>query len=203
MLGTQEEAAEAYDIAAIKFRGVNAVTNFDISRYHVDKIMESNTLPTGESARRHKEILPVPQECPQAANTGNVSDWKMVLQDQNQYHQENTSLKMFNGGDYQNPSFSAALHDLISINPIPRVVEESNTPMGSQYSTPSSLVTSFNSSREASPDRNEATVQYKAEDKFISPPTNVHSWFPTALPLPKPVPLTTAHLPVFAAWSDA
>ncbi|KAK4755766.1 hypothetical protein SAY87_009523 [Trapa incisa] len=43
---TQEEAAEAYDIAAIKFRGLNAVTNFDMSRYDVKSIMNS-TLPIG------------------------------------------------------------------------------------------------------------------------------------------------------------
>ncbi|XP_040381169.1 AP2-like ethylene-responsive transcription factor AIL5 [Oryza brachyantha] len=43
---TQEEAAEAYDIAAIKFRGLNAVTNFDMSRYDVDSILNSD-LPVG------------------------------------------------------------------------------------------------------------------------------------------------------------
>ncbi|KAL0395846.1 UNVERIFIED_CONTAM: AP2-like ethylene-responsive transcription factor ANT [Sesamum calycinum] len=52
---TQEEAAEAYDVAAIKFRGVNAVTNFDTSRYNVERIMESNALLSGEMARRNKD----------------------------------------------------------------------------------------------------------------------------------------------------
>uniref|UniRef100_A0A0E0LE82 AP2/ERF domain-containing protein n=1 Tax=Oryza punctata TaxID=4537 RepID=A0A0E0LE82_ORYPU len=46
---TQEEAAEAYDIAAIKFRGLNAVTNFDMSRYDVDSILNSD-LPVGGAA---------------------------------------------------------------------------------------------------------------------------------------------------------
>ncbi|XWS71135.1 hypothetical protein CRYUN_Cryun03dG0112600 [Craigia yunnanensis] len=53
---TEEEAAEAYDIAAIKFRGLNAVTNFVMSRYDVKAILESNTLPIGGgAAKRLKE----------------------------------------------------------------------------------------------------------------------------------------------------
>ncbi|XP_074381226.1 AP2-like ethylene-responsive transcription factor BBM2 [Apium graveolens] len=52
---TQEEAAEAYDIAAIKFRGLNAVTNFEINRYDVKNILESATLPIGGAAKRLKE----------------------------------------------------------------------------------------------------------------------------------------------------
>jgi len=57
---TQEEAAEAYDIAAIKFRGTNAVTNFDISRYDVKRILASNTLLVGEMARLNKDQVAEP-----------------------------------------------------------------------------------------------------------------------------------------------
>lgn len=50
-LGTQEEAAEAYDIAAIKFRGMNAVTNFVISKYDVKRICASTHLIGSDLAK--------------------------------------------------------------------------------------------------------------------------------------------------------
>ncbi|KAJ8771176.1 hypothetical protein K2173_025801 [Erythroxylum novogranatense] len=76
---TEEEAAEAYDIAAIKFRGTNAVTNFEMSRYDVEAIMKS-ALPIGGAAKRLKLSLESEQkpavsqeQQPQCSSNGNNS----------------------------------------------------------------------------------------------------------------------------------
>nr|GME01147.1 AP2-like ethylene-responsive transcription factor ANT [Ipomoea batatas] len=200
---TQEEAAEAYDIAAIKFRGVNAVTNFDISRYDVDKIIASNTLPTGEVARRNKEIREPPVEaaaieynniappeggeCVQDGRaTANASDWNMMLYSSPQ-QQNNVSLEAL-----QEKAMSiVALHDVFGNETSQGVLQqqdESNK-MDSHISNPSSLVTSLGSSREGSPDKTGASMVFTAKTKFLIPAGNVGA---ASMP----------HLPVYAAWND-
>ncbi|KAH9805912.1 AP2-like ethylene-responsive transcription factor AIL5 [Citrus sinensis] len=69
---TQEEAAEAYDIAAIKFRGLNAVTNFDMSRYDVKSIANSN-LPIGGITGKSKNSSESVSDC-KSLDGGSRSD---------------------------------------------------------------------------------------------------------------------------------
>ncbi|XP_057490847.1 AP2-like ethylene-responsive transcription factor ANT [Actinidia eriantha] len=212
---TQEEAAEAYDIAAIKFRGVNAVTNFDISRYDVERIMASNTLLSSELAKRNKDREPKTEAIeyhhhssiqnneelvqPQS-NTDN--NWKMVSCQSHSQSPENprfdSSLdeKLLCIGNYRNSSF---LQDLIGIDSVSSgqaiTMDEPAKLGGVHFSNPSSLVTSLSSSREASPDKTGSML-------FTKPPPTVGSWIPSAQLRAAAAPISVAHLPVFAAWND-
>lgn len=52
---TQGEAVNAYDIDIITIRGLNAVTNFDVSSYDVHNILLSITLTFFVAAKRFKD----------------------------------------------------------------------------------------------------------------------------------------------------
>ncbi|XP_061372017.1 AP2-like ethylene-responsive transcription factor ANT [Gastrolobium bilobum] len=222
---TQEEAAEAYDIAAIKFRGVNAVTNFDISRYDVERIMASNTLLAGELARRNKDSDKRTEaidyngvssqskgEAVQAGNNNEKdSDWKMVLHHHHPQQESNScDQKIMNCGGYRNSAFSVALQDLIGTDSVGsgQLMLDDSSKMRTHFSNPSSLVTSLSSSREASPDKTGPSLFPKRpmETKSVNHiASGVSSWFPSPAPAqirPAAAAISLSHLPVFAAWND-
>ncbi|KAK9012877.1 hypothetical protein V6N11_040907 [Hibiscus sabdariffa] len=216
---TQEEAAEAYDIAAIKFRGVNAVTNFDITRYDVERIMASNTLLAGELARRNKAIEPGNETINHNLLTDNINgetsnispknngvqpDWKMVL-----YQSSDQQLEMKQPNiieNYKTQAFALAPETMIGVDTISsshREVDESSK-IGTHLSNASSLVTSLCSSREGSPDRNSLPMTFPmpppASKLFATSANNVNSWIPSAQLRPA---ISMPQMPVFAAWTDA
>lgn len=214
---TQEEAAEAYDVAAIKFRGANAVTNFDISRYDVEKIIASSNLLAGELARRNKDndprneaieynkgVVATSQSNEEIVKTQNGSEWKMALfNNPSQQQQQSNDPKTMNYGNYRNHAFCVALQDLVGID---SVVDESSK-IGTHFSNASSLVTSLSSSREASPDKMGPSLLFPKppmETKIVNPiGTTVTSWLPSPTVQMRPPPaIALSHLPVFAAWTD-
>ncbi|XP_011010240.1 PREDICTED: AP2-like ethylene-responsive transcription factor ANT [Populus euphratica] len=206
---TQEEAAEAYDIAAIKFRGVNAVTNFNITRYDVDRIMASNTLLAGELARRTRDTESSIEAIDYNTSTQNNCVLYQSPQEQPNASGESLDQKSMSAGNYRSTSFSVAVQDLMgmdhSVNSSQLEVDES-AKLGTHLSNPSSLVTSLSSSsREASPDKTGTPVLFAKPpraSKFIGPTTSVTPWIQAAAAQLRPAGISMAHLPVFAAWND-
>ncbi|GJM96766.1 hypothetical protein PR202_ga13629 [Eleusine coracana subsp. coracana] len=205
---TQEEAAEAYDVAAIKFRGLNAVTNFDITRYDVDKIMENNTLLPSELVRRNnKHAAPEFDAAAALVQAGNAIEWKTQAVARTTTEEQRVDALQQNGHEQQllasGDAFSAfsALHDIVSVD----------AAHGGNMSNASSLATSVSNSREQSPDRGgglamlfaKPVAAAAASNKLAYSPLPLGSWVSSASPSARAGGVSIAHLPMFAAWTDA
>jgi AP2-like factor (ANT lineage) len=207
LLGTQEEAAEAYDIAAIKFRGANAVTNFDIIKYDVEKIMASSNLLSIDLARRNKVVDISTTQCidqnkPNSSAYDNNTQEAILMQQKNmvlyqssqQQNQPRIENERTTHQSFSSVSFDNMFHQEV-------VVEEASK-MRTHVSNASSLATSLSSSREGSPDKtslhNLSGIMPSTASKLLattSPNSNVNSWDPSHH--------LRTQMPVFAAWTDA
>lgn len=187
---------------------MNAVTNFDITRYDVERIIASNTLLSGDLAKRkqhtefdneslrqspatpnsNSEAMPLPTS--QSIHTQGESDWKMAL------YQSSQQL-------VPKPRLSSGI-----TNDGSRIGLEDSAKLGAHFSNASSMVTScsLSSSREESPDKTSLSMvfgipQSTSKPFAAAPASNMNSsWIASAQQLR--AANCMSQLPVFAGWNN-
>jgi len=190
---------------------LNAVTNFDITRYDVDKIMESSNLLPAEEARKVKAIE-ASNSVPMMHNNGGrelnlteetSADWRMVL--------HGSSQEAVQGPEAVDPrkgimcETHSSLHGIVGLD-VSCVAHDHHLDVpaksgGVNFSNSSSLVTSLGNSREWSPERLGLAMIYgKQQQPHAVSLASMSPWMSMPVPAAQHV---VSHLPAFAAWADA
>lgn len=182
------------------------MTNFDIVRYDVDRIMASSTLLASELARRTKDLPAPPPPPPPVNNTEEERekpDWKIVLHHSSQQPQQS----MHNQQQYMDQAsmgMGLAQHHEAILG----LAGNHNDMGGAHFSNTSSLVTSLSSSREDSPEKNTNsslplafTMPPSATKIFTNPAANISPWINQPVEIRNPS-ISLPQMPVFAAWAD-
>ncbi|KAL0381499.1 UNVERIFIED_CONTAM: AP2-like ethylene-responsive transcription factor ANT [Sesamum angustifolium] len=184
---TQEEAAEAYDVAAIKFRGVNAVTNFDTSRYNVERIMESNALLSGEMARRNKDSDSIHNETASFSRPSNPSgNIDSNVSNESHSNVSEVGMALYQSSNFKAASSSVSVDGMIGTEVM---VSDQHDVEETGKTVSQSLLTSLSGSREDSSPVRKNSDAMEFSKFFTLPTTAMNYWRP--------------QVPLFSAWADA
>jgi AP2-like factor, ANT lineage len=204
---------------------LNAVTNFDITRYDVEKIMESNVLLAGEEARKVVKAIEPGNgvSVTMHNNSGRElnptseasAEWRMVLHGPPR-QEEAVPVPRTEADDLQKSVMGSgdphcSLHGIVGYGVACEAQHDDLDVSGGgvNFSNSSSLVTSLGNSREGSPGERLGQAMFY-NDKHPNAAVRlatVSPWMQTPAPaashMLRPPSAAVSHLPVYAAWADA